>query len=46
MIKNYDKNPTLTTVEFTSNRIPPMPDYDYKDPYVDNYLISHTGGKP
>lgn len=46
MIKNYDKNPTLTTVEFTSNRIPPMPDYDYKDPYVDTYLISHTGGKP
>lgn len=46
MIKNYDKNPTLTTVEFTSNRVPPMPDYDYKDPYVDTYLISHTGGKP
>lgn len=46
MLKNYDKNPTLVTVGFESNRLPPMPDYDYKDPYLDSYLISHTGGKP
>lgn len=46
MLKNYDKNPTLTTVEFETNRIPPTPDYDYKDPYVDSYLIDYTGGKP
>lgn len=45
MVKNYDKNPTLTTVTFESNRIPPMPDYDYKDPYDDSYLIDNTGGK-
>ena len=46
MIKNYDKNPSLVTVAFESNRIPPVPDYDYKSPFVDTYLISHTGGKP
>lgn len=46
MVKNYDKNPTLTTVTFESNRLPVIPDYDYKDPYVDTYLISYTGGKP
>ena len=46
LLKNYDKNPTLITVSFESNRIPPMPDYDYKDPYVDSYLIDYTGGKP
>lgn len=46
MIKNYDKNPNLTTVTFESNRLPVIPDYDYKDPYVDTYLISYTGGKP
>ena len=46
LLKNYDMNPTLTTVEFESNRIPPKPDYDYKDPYVDSYLIDYTGGKP
>lgn len=46
MIKNYDKNPTLTTVTFESNRLPVIPDYDYKDPYVDTYLIDYTGGKP
>jgi hypothetical protein len=46
MIKNYDKNPSLVTVTFESNRIPPVPDYDYKSPFVDTYLISHTGGKP
>ncbi len=46
MIKNYDKNPSLVAVTFESNRIPPVPDYDYKSPFVDTYLISHTGGKP
>ena len=46
MLKNYDKNPTLTTVTFESNRLPKIEDYDYKDPYVDSYLISYTGGKP
>lgn len=46
LLKNYDMNPTLVTVEFESNRIPPKPDYDYKDPYVDSYLIDYTGGKP
>lgn len=45
-VRNYDKNPTLTTVEFESNRIPPMPDYPYKSRYSDSYLIKHTGGKP
>ncbi len=46
MLKNYDKNPNLVTVTFESNRLPVIPDYDYKDPYVDTYLISYTGGKP
>lgn len=46
MIKNYDKTPNLISVTFESNRIPPVPDYDYKSPFVDTYLISHTGGKP
>ena len=46
LLKNYDKNPTLVTVEFESNRIPPKPHYEYKDPYVDSYLIDYTGGKP
>ena len=46
VIKNYDRNPTLVTVEFESNRLPVIQDYDYKDPYLDSYLISHTGGKP
>lgn len=46
MIKNYDKNPSVVAVTFESNRVPPVPDYDYKSPFVDTYLISHTGGKP
>ena len=46
LLKNYDKNPSLTTVTFESNRLPIIPDYDYKDPYVDAYLIDYTGGKP
>ena len=46
MLKNYDKNPTLTAVTFESNRIPPVPDYDYKSPFDDSYLIRNTGGKP
>lgn len=46
MIKNYDKNPSLTTVTFESNRLPIVPDYNYKDPYVDTYLIDYTGAKP
>lgn len=45
-VRNYDKNPTLTTVEFESNRIPPMPDYPYKSRYIESYLIKYTGGKP
>ena len=46
MIKNYDENPSLVTVTFESNRIPPMPDYAYIDPFVDSYLPRNTGGKP
>ena len=46
LLKNYDKNPSLVTVTFKSNRLPVIPDYDYKDPYVDSYLIDYTGGKP
>lgn len=46
LLTNYDENPTLTTVTFESNRIPPVPDRIYKDPYVDSYLVRHTGGKP
>lgn len=46
MIKNRDKNPSLITVTFESNRINPRPHYNYKDPYVDTYLPSYTGGKP
>lgn len=46
MIKNYDENPNLITVTFESNRIPPVPDYAYKDPFVDSYLPRNTGGKP
>ena len=46
LLTNYDTNPTLTTVTFETNRIPPMPDCVYKDPYVDSYLVRHTGGKP
>lgn len=46
IVKNFDKNPTIKKVDFTSNIIPPVPDYDYTDPYTDSYLITHTGGKP
>ena len=46
MIKNYDKTPNLIKVTFESNRIPPVPDYNYESRFVDTYLISHTGGKP
>ena len=45
MVKNYDMNPNLTTVTFKSNRLSPVPDYVYKDPYDDSYLIDNTGGK-
>lgn len=45
MVKNYDMNPNLTTVTFKSNRLTPVPDYVYKDPYDDSYLIDNTGGK-
>ena len=46
LLTNYDENPTLTTVTFETNRIPPVPDLIYKDPYVDSYLVRYTGGKP
>ncbi|MBR1968702.1 MAG: hypothetical protein IKA11_04840 [Clostridia bacterium] len=44
-IINFDSAPKLVSVNFVSNRLTPFEDYDYRDPYTDDYLITNTGGK-
>lgn len=46
LLLNYDKNATITkNITFTGN-VKNVQDYDYRDPYTDDYLITNTGGKP
>jgi len=46
LLLNYDKNATITNnITFTGN-VKNVKDYDYRDPYTDDYLITNTGGKP
>ena len=45
VICNYDINPTLVQTSFKSNVLTPIPDAEYNDPYVEDYLIINTGGK-
>ena len=43
---NYDNKPVLVSVDYNTNRLTAPGDFDYKDPYTDDYLITNTGGKP
>lgn len=45
-VVNFDNKPNLISVDFVSNRLTPFDDYDYRDPYTDDYLITNTGGRP
>lgn len=44
-LTNYDNKPEIVKVGYTSNILPPIPDYDYVDPWTDDYLLYNTLGK-
>lgn len=47
-IENLDNKPNYKETEFVSNRVDPIPDFDYNDTWTDDFLVGNrkdTDGK-